>query len=485
MSREPDWFSYGLWGLAIAFGLSILACVGGANPNSQGVGDQPGGIKVGVGDMAVSPEGYVLFEQNGELVVGWPDNSSIEPLPVDDPTTLTFADGRPVVYVHSSADDKLHAIDVDEASTLWSADLQVPEDVQLERPKNVQATTYFSLESTPDDTRIIASWNKKLVVFETDNGGRMAAHSYDRSIVDARTLAESDRALLVHAETWSGGEEDEGDPTTNVSIVDLDKGEQTTVEVPNCASRLAINEQSRYAFIAPSRCERDPISVIDLKAGEESFVRNLPGFGPVQIAPKGQRAIGFLDADDVDASRFDDMSKVPPEPASDDPDKPRYYVMVIDTETLEFELHGYGNHTPRYTVTPDGRALLIDEPWIDEDDKNLRHLDTETGVLRDFEGPPITLQNFVVAGDSSHAYAISSSGEDGLFDLDIEAKTVRRMEVGFTPTNLNIGPDNETLYLRRTDDTICIYSIASEECTGEFFQEKGGGEVESGRENSS
>ncbi|MFB6373533.1 MAG: hypothetical protein ABEN55_10555 [Bradymonadaceae bacterium] len=218
---------------------------------------------------------------------------------------------------------------------------------------------------------------------------------------------------------------------------------------------------------------RDPISVIDLEAGNERFVRNLPGFGPVQIAPRGQRAVGFVDGSAVDESLFDDKSQVPPEPETDNADKPKYYLMVIDTESLDFELHAYGDILPRYEMTPDGRALLVDRAVAAEENEKLQHFDTETGTLRDFQGPTVELNNYVMTGDATGAYAI----DEELFELDIPNKTVAEMEVGFTPMNLNLGPEGENLYLRKPDDTICIYSLSSETCTGEFFRK--GGDAES------
>lgn len=456
--------------------------MGGANSNRLGIGDQPGGVKLGVGDLAVSQEGYVVFRQDGELAVGWPSDGSVQKLPVEKPTRLSFADGRPVLYVHSSADDELHAVDVQKASVLWSAPLTIPDvatdDEQEESEIRVDAeldTRRLSLASTPDDSRVMAAWDDKLVLFETDAGKRIVTRSYDRDIVDARILSGSERALVVHSEEWSEPEEDdeEATPSTTISIVQLDRGERRTFTVPNCSARVAIDEQSSYAFLAPTTCQRDPISVLSLAPGEESFVRNLPGFGPVRIAPQGTKAIGFLEAGNVDESLFEETSQIPPEPTSEKDDAPEYYLMVIDTETLSFELHAYGDSLPRYAMTPNGQVLLVDQP-LGPREQNIHYFEVETGNMREFDGPRVELDHYVMTEDSTHSYALYH----GLFEVDISVAEIRSMEVGFTPENLNMGPEDRTLFLRKPDDTVCIYSIPDAECTGQFQSSRSEKEVD-------
>src|SRR5687768_5961840 len=55
--------------------LALLACgEGGKNANQRGVGDEPGGVKLGIGDIGVAPQGgYVIFSNADQLAVAWPD----------------------------------------------------------------------------------------------------------------------------------------------------------------------------------------------------------------------------------------------------------------------------------------------------------------------------------------------------------------------------------------------------------------------------
>ena len=51
-----------------------------------------------------------------------------------------------------------------------------------------------------------------------------------------------------------------------------------------------------------------------------------------------------------------------------------------------------------------------------------------------------------------------------LFTLDVEAAHVAPMLTDFRPRNINLSPDDGTLFLRRDDTSICVYSIAEERC---------------------
>ena len=77
-----------------------------------------------------------------------------------------------------------------------------------------------------------------------------------------------------------------------------DKQRARQIEVPNCSDDIIVPQHGEKALLAPTTCvgemAYDPISVIDLTAGAETFVRNLPGFGPVALGPDGTMAVGFL-----------------------------------------------------------------------------------------------------------------------------------------------------------------------------------------------
>lgn len=428
---------------------------GGANQHQRGVGDEPGGVQVGVGDIAVAQQGYLLFEANNQLAVSWPGRGTVHQLPVEKPTRLSFADGRSIVYVHSAADNRLHAVDVEQREEVWRSEklsLHASGDEEMDRQEAL--ADKLRVESSRDDSRVVTTWGTQMMVMETDRGDRVAEKRFDRKVVDTTVLADSSRAVAVTEEEWEGEEEDE-EPSSEVNVVELDDGEARSFDVPNCADKMAINSNSEYAFMAPTRCDKDPISVIDLEKGDEKFVENLPGFGPVEMAPQGDVAVGFVNASNVDADLFDNRAKIPPEPSDEDP---KYYLMAINTTTLEFTLHAYGDDLPRYAMTPDGSVLLIDESA--DPDQPVRRFSTHSGMFETFDGPGLELTNFVMSSDSRRAYAL----DDGLFKLDIPGAEVVDIDTEFEPKNINIAPQDGHLFLRKNAKDLCVYSLANNAC---------------------
>jgi len=246
--------------------------------------------------------------------------------------------------------------------------------------------------------------------------------------------------------------------------VQLADGADHELTIPNCSDDIIVPKHGKMALLAPTTCQQDPISVIDLTVGQESFVRNLPGFGPVALGPDGATAVGFLDMNAVDESLFDDPSQIPSSST-------RYHLMVIDTETLDYEFHAFGAQLPRYAMTPDGAVLLVDVALTE----TARLFDIASGTFADIEGPPIAYEQLSFSSNSSHAYVLSdmkvtastSTGsytDFNLYDLNIDDRYVRALDTDFRPRNVNIAPDDETLFLRRDDSSICIYSLATESC---------------------
>ena len=62
-------------GVSLGTGSTSSGCgPGGANTNQHSVGDQPGGVQLQAGDIAVAPSGdYVIFQGKDSLAVGFPD----------------------------------------------------------------------------------------------------------------------------------------------------------------------------------------------------------------------------------------------------------------------------------------------------------------------------------------------------------------------------------------------------------------------------
>lgn len=436
-------------GTAITTGATVGSCGSpGANMNEHDVGDEPGGVALDLGELAVAPSGaFVVFKGTSDLLVGWPFDAHVDELSVKWPTRLAFSRKRTVVYVGSALDDRIHAVDVAFDEELWSAPIFGTSSLEMR------------LTASKDDRRLLVANGAHLDILDAETGKRIAQHDFASSVVDLQILPGDQRALVVTQHNWPSSA---SAPNTEIEVVSLLDGKVTSFDVPNCSSELAVTPDGSRAFLSPSFCNKDPISVLDLTPGKEGWVKNLPGFGPLALGPTGSTAVAFLDTQNLDETLFDDPAQIPAHAKTD----LRYHLMTLDTGTLKYEFTLWGDSLPRYQLTPDGRELLVDEPWSATAELRPVHIfDTESRVLRKVQGVPVVLDNFVLTDDSKHVYALTNA----LVDLDIVAGTAETMETGIiSPQNINTSPDGAKLYLRESTTSICIYDVATQACTGHF-----------------
>jgi len=355
-----------------------------------------------------------------------------------------------VVYV-TTRQGSVYAVDVDHAEVAWST------HNVLSRVGDTR------IVSSEDDTRVVAGDGSEVTLLDAATGTEVAALPVE-GLVDLEILPDDQRVLAVQSHQWSDDVDPE--PTTEIHVIALDDGVSRPIEVPNCADDIIVPAHGELALLAPTTCQKDPISHIDLTAGEEAFVRNLPGFGPVALGPEGELAVGFLDLNNVDVELFDDPVDVP-ESAE------RYHLMVIDTTDMSYEFHAWGNNLPRYAMTPDGHVLLVDEAL---NEGSARLFDLREGVFDVITGPAVTFEHLTFTGDSSHAYLLSDAifhaqSEEGtwtdyqLYDLTIGEATVTKLPTDFRPRNLNLAPQSDKLFLRKDASSICVYSLDTLTCT--------------------
>lgn len=441
---------------AMSFLLPVLAALlacgdGGANTGQRTAGDQPGGVTLGLGDIAVAPtDAFVVFSRDDSLAVGWTDTGRVEELPVDGPSRLAFSKIRNVVYVGStSGPDRVVAVDVERRVVLWSVSFDGADTASLR-----------ILSSKDDRFVLVVDADTGFVkVVDAGSGGIVRTFSHGNRIVDVQILPDDARALVVLDDSWDGSS-----VATRVRLMTLEDGSLVELSVPNCSDRVAVSGDGARAFLAPTRCIepsssrlKDPISVIDLTPGRERFVRNLPGFGPVAVAPTGSLAVGFLDMGALDRGLFDDPSLIPGSSSA------RYHLMLLDTGTLAYEFVEVGQKLPRFAVTPDGNVLLVDSSWTV--DVPARLFDVDARDWKFISGAPLLLDNFVITSDSRHAYVIESRFYEGLYDLDIGQGESLEVPLDFAPRNINISPTDQTLYLRKSDTAVCVFSLAEKRCT--------------------
>ncbi len=439
MTRRLQRAELGALGAVLA---ALLAC-GGANENQKGVGDEPGGVKVGLGDIAVAPIGdYVLFKRSEELAVGWLESGAIDGLPVAKPSRLAFSKLRPVVYVGSEASQQVVAVEVPLRSAKWATATRDASVVGMR------------LMSSQDDRFVVVAHDFHVDVLLADTGAKGPSFTFEDKLVDVVILPDSKRALAVETHSFDGDT-----PTTRVSVLDLETAERRIVSVPNCSDRIAIASEGSHALLAPTTCHKDPVSVIDLTVGQESFERNLPGFGPVAVSPDGTTAVAFLDRDAIELELFDDPAQAPVSAVE------RFHLMLIDTVSLKYEFAALGDSLPRYALTPDGNVLLVDSPLKGD---ATRLFDVASRTFRSIEGPEILLNNFTMSSDSGHVYALMPK----LHDIDIQAGKASVIDPGFVPSNLNISADDKKLFLRKSASEICVFDLQTRSCSRTFVLKK-------------
>lgn len=424
---------------AAAVVAALLACKGGANQNQKGVGDQPGGVALGLGDIAVAPVGdYVLFKRGDELATGNLTTGAIDTLPVQKPSRLAFSKQRPFVYVGTEATSEILAVDMEARKVGWRQG--VPSAY----------TSVLRLMSSKDDRFVVSAQGQEVQVFDATSGAPKGSFAFEGALIDVQVFPDSKRALAVELHEWSGDA-----PSTRVTVLDLETSARRTLTVPNCADRVAISADSKRALLAPTTCQKDPVSVIDLSEGAKKFERNLPGFGPVALSPDGTTAVAFLDRDSIDLTLFDDPKLAPTNAAE------RYHLMLIDTGNLSYEFVAAGDELPRFAITPDGNVLLVDTAWTDD---AARLLDVPSRTFKPIAGPKVRLDNFVLTKDSSHAFVLQGS----VYDLDIGSAISSMVGTSFTPKNINISADDKALFLRVDDDEICMFDLATRSCARSF-----------------
>ncbi|MBM4352181.1 MAG: hypothetical protein FJ109_00050 [Deltaproteobacteria bacterium] len=228
----------------------------------------------------------------------------------------------------------------------------------------------------------------------------------------------------------------------------------TETDFPNCADELVIDPTRNVALLSPTTCEtptkeemeqkqHDPISVIDLET--RSFVKNLPGFGPVVIASDGSHAVGFTRRDNM-VSDWGYTSQ-----------NTEIGLIVVDLETLSWKVMDYGNDIPTYTLSPDGKNLFV----YAETDNARRPMGDGPEVLDPSEGiiqvklqdlswktiaksAAIEMTRYVWTEDGSTMYFFSKKG---LFRLDAASGKISPIALYGTPTLMNLRPQQDFLVL--------------------------------------
>jgi hypothetical protein len=442
---------------------------GGANANDRTFGgDQGEALLTGV--MEVSANGhFAVMQRNTITVLLDIQSSSYKELP-EQFSRVALSKNQDVGYalLQSGA---LVAYDLPTASELWRSD------------KTFSSVSLLKLMD--DDSTLLVGDGQTAFLIDPSTGEARTSEGQSTEVSYSAFLPKSNKAVLVGKTSWSNHK-----PSTPVSIVDLKNGDTKTITIPNCEAPVAVLPDETRLLISPTFCEEDkasnpddqwtnpdPVSVVDVSTSGLSFLKNLPGFGPVALTPDGSRAVAYLDTKRVDASMFDDKSKVPAAGGA------QYHLMVIDPHSLDFTVTKVGDGLPRFAMTRDGKGLLVDSSvkvitrthasasaTIDIGPKGISgqvdanvsifgeqtpfgYFDLDSRAFIGFQGPQAGLDRFVQLGDMKTVVTLQKRA-DGLggipFSIDLNKKTTSALtgDYGTGVRDIGLLADGATILLR-------------------------------------
>ncbi|MFO0735431.1 MAG: hypothetical protein U0270_06110 [Labilithrix sp.] len=441
---------------------------GGANANDRSSGNGDSEL-LETGAMAVSPTGdYIVARRNTTTLIVDVKGSSLTELPLAAERFL-FAKSKNVVYVVLPDREGVVALDLGSTKELWRS----------EPIFEAEARTVLARLSDDDRTLLLAD-DSRVLFLDSETGDIRFATSSAAGIVDLDLLPGGKSAIAVGTTRW-----EDGGPHTPVSLVPLDGSASKTIDVPNCAAPIAIVENGSRALLSPTFCtpsaelrkqgwsNPDPVSVIDIDASknELSFVKNLPGFGPVALL--GGTAVAYLDTKRMDPAMFSNPAQVPGKDAK------QFQLMTIDPKSLAFDLHPVGDTLPRFAPSKDGKSLLVDasvsvertemggdvKASIELTPDGQLEAQVTVGAFGDasgslfgvwtldskhytpFQGPAASLDRFVQIADGSQVFTLKNNGRGGdLYSIDLAARA--SFDLGMSLRDIAILPDGKTLVLR-------------------------------------
>jgi hypothetical protein len=437
---------------------------GGSNGNDRSTGGEQGETLL-TGAMVVSPDGkFALMQRNQTSVLLDVDAHTARELPEQvERFVFTKSAGSGIAVLP----DRKGVVMYDLASM-----------TERWRTSPAFQSTGGSLLArlSDDDRHLLLGDIGRVFVLDTETGAIRGTVALDGDPAELTFVPGKDRALIVGTTKW-----DNHKPTTSIAEVDLSGLKAKSIGIPNCTAPIDVLPDASRALLSPTFCEEgttstnkqtwtnpDPVSVIDLTPEGPKFLKNLPGFGPVALDAKAERAVAYLDVQRMDASMFDDKTKVP------DVSGKRYHIMTIDPKTLAFDLTPVGDVLPRFAMAKSGKALLVDatvqqlrgeataKATIDssghvtvkielfgKSDSLFGIFDLDGRAYAPISGPAAPLDRFVQMGDADRVFTLKTraDGTGGdLYRIDIGAKTA-------TPLNrslrdIGLLADAKTLLLR-------------------------------------
>ncbi len=456
--------------LAVA-ALAGAACVlpgsevqGGANVNDRTAGGEQGEALL-TGAMVVSPSGrYLLAQRNQTSVLVDVQSRTARELPQQVARFVFARSGEFGVAVLNGGAGVVR-YDLATLKQQWRA---VPAF------KSSAGATLARL--TDDGAHLVLGDLGRVLVLDASTGEVRGAATVGSDPTELTFVPGRPHALVVGTTRWA-----DHAPATDIVDIDLGTLATTRTAVPNCSAPLFVLPDATRGFLSPTFCEEgkastaqqnwtnpDPVSVLDLGAAGPTFVKNLPGFGPVVADEKATRVVAYLDMKRIDESMFADKAAIPSRSG------PRYHIMTIDPGSLAFQLAPVGDVLPRFAMARNGKSLLVDatvqnlrgeatlKATIDSSgklsvrvdvfgarDSLFGAFDLETQKYTPFSGAPASLDRFVQTGDGKRVFSLKTrlDGMGGdLYRIDLE--THAAASLGKNVRDVGLLADGATLVLR-------------------------------------
>lgn len=416
--------------------------IGGANQGVRAAGNRQGGIALEEGEIAVAPNGrFFVTLKNAQLAVGDVGSERAEVLQdIASVERVAFWTGENGEGLFILTDGKKQGADGKPETVIsWSRS----EKKTVWRKELPRRDRWLDVNSTGN--RIVLTGDDILLA-DASTGSEVGTHLASSQIPRDVDLTRDGRFLIITEETaWDGT-----NPHTRMEVRRTDDGSsscETTAD--NCADELVLSDDESTAFLAPTLCQKDPVSVVKIQDGHCEIAKQLPGFGPVALSPDGKTAVAFIDRDAPATQGFPEV------PAAVKQSKLRYHLMLIDTHTLDFRTTGYADVMPRYAFTGTGSDLLVDMPM--DPLKQVEIFDVKTLTKRVVAGAPIKLNVFTLSPDGKHAFVVN----DGLFEIDVEKAQLSSIPVKVNPGALNSTPDGHTVLVGSSSEHAVVFMDAS------------------------
>jgi hypothetical protein len=429
-------------------GLSLLAlvltvgCGGGANFGEQMPGNPSGGVVLSTGSVAMHREGrwVVTRHKDSLMVMDMQTGDQRKVRGVQAPERLAFAPetmGNLVFVVAqppagTETSRELLSVSLESGTVVWRQAVTAP---------------VLGLDVADVLQNVMVSGRRGVEIRRMATGARVGSVTTATTLHDLDVTADGQR-LIVTENTVTGG----GAVTTRVAVHSAaDASLLCNVTVPNCASELVVADDGVRAFLAPTTCGRDPVSIINLDpAATEgcAFRENLPGFGPVLLTGEDHNTVVAF----MDRTANDPTAPLMPDEVRNS--AIRYHLMFINAETLEYDTVPFGDRLPRYAANPAGTHLLLDT--VEGDDPMLTVLALDGRVQTRVTPTQVHLNKFAFATAADRAFVVDGA----LVRLDVAAAHTQVLPLDFIPKSLNVTPDGTSLVLTRADDaSIYVYSV--------------------------